>query len=525
LRYLIVILLLLFSFGFSENQKINAIFVLKTDKEIDSSKKGVYTDAKCVYCLEKKLNCFIGQDLTQKNIADIKNEIIEFYKNNNYPFVVVTAPEQKITSGAIKFIVIESKLSDVVVKGNRNFKAKSIKKYIHTKKGEEINSSKMQRDLALINRNPFRNAQAIFKPGKQENTTDMELWVADKSPYRLYAGIDNTGIKATDVNRFFTGINFGNLWGLDHVASYQFTGSFDIHRFYSHTASYTLPLWHYHFLTAFGGYSRIKPKSDLTGIKHDGKSSQISLRYAVPLWPVGKYSHEWAVGIDYKRSNINMSFFDVPFIKNSVNISQLFGKYEGQYLFKKVRLPFYIELYWSPGQLISDQTNADFSELRYGAQSKYFYSILEFSPSFSLPKDFSIFINLRSQISSHNLISSEQYGLGGFYSVRGYAEREVNRDNAVLCNFEVRSPYLKFIRKAKDNLQFLAFIDAATGWDVKSTPNLKNLQYLIGMGPGIRYNISNYLVCRLDLGFKLHKTDIYPHAEPYKFHFSVIGSF
>lgn len=163
--------------------------------------------------------------------------------------------------------------------------------------------------------------------------------------------------------------------------------------------------------------------------------------------------------------------------------------------------------------------------LRYRAKNKYIYGLMQFSPYFSLKNQMSIWFNLRSQLSSSNLIASEQFGLGGYDTVRGYSEREVNKDNAVLLNFEVRSASVKIFKGLINELQFLAFLDTGAGWDKYSTPNVKNFQYLAGIGPGLRYNIKNNLVCRVDLGFKLHKTEANKHADYRRLHFSFIGSF
>jgi hemolysin activation/secretion protein len=527
------------SFGFSDEtvsediqvvkNPINAIFLLEHDENIDSTCNGVQIDlpvlGKYQVKLKQKLEIFISKEISEENIADIKKTILAFYSHIDRPFVVVSTPEQKIHQGAIKFIVEESRLGSVTIKGNKYFTERSLKKYIHTHRGEAIDSAVLERDVAMINRNPFRNASLIVKPGEEKDTTDLELWVADRRTYRVYMGIDNTGISATGHNRFFVGANLGNLWGLDHVVSYQFTTSFDPYRFFSHTATYTLPIFYRHLLTAYGGYSRIRPKTTIPNLNHKGKGAQGSFRYIVPFCPIGKYTHEFDWGYDYKLTNVNMSFLGIPLIRNVVNISQLMVKYQGQYNWSWINLPFSFEVYCSPGETMSDMRNSDFSALRYKAVNHYLYSILTVSPLFILPRGCELYCNFRNQLSTQNLISTEQYGLGGYYSVRGYSENEVYRDNAFLANFEFRFPLLNPLGFASNRLQFLTFLDAGAGWDTHPTPNLKNLQYLIGVGPGFRYSIMNYLTCRFDFGLKLHRTDLEPHAGYYKIHFSLIGSF
>jgi hemolysin activation/secretion protein len=514
----------------SKNQKsvIQTIYLLKEDRKLtDFTKKGVQIEIpKNDLCYEKlkfSLMDFVGKSLNEKNICLIKKTISDYYVNKGHLFAVVTTPEQKIEKGTIKFVITESRLESFEVKGNHYFKKNAYKKYMNLKNNSPIDVAKIRRNVSSINRNPFRNANAIFKSGEKENTTDIEFWVQDRWPYRLYAGIDNTGIKSTGSNRLFTGINFGNLWGLDHVATYQFTTGSNVHRFHSHTMSYTMPLFYTHFLTVYGGLSKIEPKKQIQDVENDGRSGQASIRYIVPLTPITEYSHELNLGFDYKYSNINMCYRGEPFIKNTVNLTQFEAKYEGKYQMEKMTFPFSLELYGSPGKMISKQSNENFSELRYKAKNHYLYSVLQFQPYFQLKRNFTLWINLMNQLSTQNLISSEQIGIGGYNSVRGYPERYINKDNGFLTNIELRSSSMQFTKKYPLHMQLLAFLDAGVGWDSHATPNIKNTRYLISMGPGLRFNIRNYLVSRVDLGLRLKKINGKHHYG--KIHFSLIGSY
>lgn len=508
--------------------KIQAIYILEDDIEIrDFSKKDIqiliknkpFDFTKLIIILRN----YIDKDINEKNISYIKKIISDYYNNEGHLFVVVTTPEQKIKNGTIKFVVKESKLDEFNVFGNKYFKKSIYKSYMNQKKGESIDVGRLKRNLGSLNKNPFREGNLIFKKGKEENSTSIDLVVRDRWPYRFYGGMDNTGIRSTGSNRYFTGINFGNLWGFDHIAAYQYTQSSNVHRFYSHTMTYTMPVFYRHFLTIYGGLSKIEPKRSIVDLKNDGKSGQASIRYIAPLYPIKKFTHEFDIGFDYKYSNINMTYKDIPFIKNKVNITQFEMKYERTYQTDYYCIPFSLEVYISPGKMISHQSNHDFSELRYRARNQYFYSILHFSPYFRLKKDWSLWINLLNQLSTQNLISSEQFGLGGYNTVRGYPERYINRDNGIVTNIELRSPTFLLTKKNPLNIQFLAFFDGGLAWDVHSTPNIKNLKGLASVGPGIRFNFCNYIVSRLDLGFRLNEID---HKYHYgKIHFSVIGSF
>src|SRR5260221_14533544 len=107
-----------------------------------------------------------------------------------------------------------------------------------------------------MNRNHFRRTNVLFSPGMCENTSDIPLITKDRFAWRFYTGGDNTGNNFTGNARWFGGFNWGNVFGMDHTFTYQYTTSSDFHQFQAHTLNYLIPIppWH-HTVTLFGGVS------------------------------------------------------------------------------------------------------------------------------------------------------------------------------------------------------------------------------------------------------------------------------
>ena len=80
--------------------------------------------------------------------------------------------------------------------------------------GEVIYNKVLETDLAWINRNVWRRATAIYKPGSSYGTTDIEVVVRDEKPLNFYLGADNTGFRVTEYERLFIGLNWGNFLDL-----------------------------------------------------------------------------------------------------------------------------------------------------------------------------------------------------------------------------------------------------------------------------------------------------------------------
>ncbi len=483
------------------------------------------------HLLKEKLKpLFYDEPLTLKKIGKIKDAIYEYYHKNKRPVVKVLIPEQNVSTGTLQLIVLEAKIGNVEMKGSEWFDDEKLRDYVRLQLDDSIDSNTLAADLQWINQNPFRQTNVVLKPGELEGTTDVEFWTQDRRPWRIYAGAENTGFESTGEGRLFAGLNWGDVFGLDQILSYQYTTSTDFGRFYAHTGHYTIPLSWRDVFTVFGGYSRVNAKMTLGDMSNTGRSSQVSARYTIPLQPRGTFLHEISFGADYKKTNTNLVFADVPIVAKTAVITQAAFAYNGTHHTSFADTSLNLELFAMPGDYFGHQSNADFDSLRPFAKNNYIYGHLTLIPVFKLPRDFTLSFNTQLQLAGANLLSSEQFGLGGYSTVRGYDEREVNSDNGFLFSTEARTPAIHLInmgnsKKIRDNLQFLAFIDYGIGWDHHLVEGQKKSQYLIGVGPGLRYTLAEYLTLRADLGFKLHRTGLLNDNSLTKFHFSVLASY
>ena len=171
--------------------------------------------------------------------------------------------------------------------------------------------------------------------------------------------------------------------------------------------------------------------------------------------------------------------------------------------------------YLSPGGMTNYNNDAAYNLQRLGALAEYAYEQYAITQSVTnLPMDFLLKVRGLLQVSNENLLPSEELGLGGYDTVRGYQEREVNGDHGFPLSTEVETPAVSLAalfgnNKLKDQLQFLAFVDyGGTGYYQQTPSDVNPSSNLLGVGPGARYNISPYLAVRFDYGFQLINTNL-----------------
>jgi len=468
-----------------------------------------------IVALKKRVRPYFERSLDHHTIMEIKDAVFAYYQDHNQPAVTITIPKQDISDGVLQLVVTEQKLGQVTCKGNTYFSSERIESAIKLEPGETIASDVLNQNLYWLNRNPFREVNAVYVPGK-DGQTDIELLCKDRFPLRLYLGIDNTGNDVTGNNRLYSGVDIGNLFWSDQRLSYQFITSSDFKKLRAHTLYYELPLPWQHMLNIYGGYSRVDAEFSSFGLEEDqfrthGFSVQASMRYDIPLKPKRHLLHEVIWGFDFKRTNNNLSLGGIPVIsEDNVNLTQAMMGYNLGYEIKALTFSWEIEGFYSPGSWISDQTNEDYESLRPYAKNQYVYLRTALAASWRFYNQWTLSNIFRGQLASVNLLPSEEYGVGGYNTVRGYKERLVNGDNVFIWNLELQTPTFSILnplagwKKFRDSMQFLVFFDYGLCGVNKTAPMQEKTEYLMSIGPGVRYTVIPYVSFRADWGFQLH---------------------
>ena len=475
---------------------------------------------------------YLMEPLSKEMVTNIKTDILEYYRKQGFPIISVTTPIQNVSKGVLQFIIVQAKVGKITVHNNKYVDEKKILKAVSAKNGEEIHYPTLTRDLYWINRNPFREANLIFTSGQEPMTTDLEVWVNDRRQYRFYGGIDDYGNDVTGDHRLYCGLMLGNLFWADQRFDYQYSTSLDFSKFMGHALSYVIPLPWKHDLSFIVGYSHVKADYDLTTLTQDltlsthakGFGLQVSMRYTIPFKSSDSFLHELSFGADFKRTNNNLLYSNYPIVDGYANITQLMASYNLGFFSTPIDISWEIEGFYSPGRIVADQRKSDYQQLRPKSEVEYGYFRSSFSAIGKLPKDYKLKTFLRGQVASCNLLPSEEYGIGGYDTVRGYLERIQNGDFAFVGNVELYAPPLSLINVNKkilshEELLLLCFFDI--GWAKKNLGNEgeRRSATLLSVGPGIRYNINTYLSVRLDWGFQLkHLIDNPSHD---RLHFTV----
>ncbi|WP_193213826.1 ShlB/FhaC/HecB family hemolysin secretion/activation protein [Luteolibacter marinus] len=449
--------------------------------------------------LAGELAGWIGKPLTEAGLDRLLEVILRHYDDHDRPMNDVWVPPQSGEAGQLVVEVVEGRIGAVGIEEMSRFNNRLVRRGLHLTEGDLLTSSGLQADLDWLSRNPFRKAELFAAPGDGVSA-DLLLRIDEQRPWRAYAGYDNTGAEAVGENRWFTGFNLGNAFGLDQVLGYQFTMGDSLDRFHAHSLSWEIPLHRlHHFIRLSGAWADVSAVDHQSGlpVNSDGTSWLAGIAYGRPLPRLGEWRQEIRGGLEFKRADNFVIFGQTRFPQTEVDVVQLRGEWQGSGPLWGGRAELQADLVASPGNLTGKNGRQEFDAFRPGADPTYAYGRLEGTWLAPMPGNWSWRLHSTAQLASGALLPTEQLGLGGYDSVRGYGERIQLADSGYAVSAELRTPAAGLFRKDW-LLQGLVFIDHGHGWSEGDGD-----ESLTGIGLGSRLALGSTGTARLDIGWGL----------------------
>jgi hemolysin activation/secretion protein len=178
------------------------------------------------------------------------------YREFGFATVNVTLPQQRLTNGIVRVKVVEGRLSDIIVEGNRYYSTDNVRRALPSLTTNILLNSKwFQPELDRANASQDRQIYPVISPGLEPGTSDLTLKVKDQLPLHEHVEINDKSTPDTPLLRVDTAVQYANLWqreqqiGFDYNFSPQefkpagdFSGFYDQPMVASYSGYYRIPL-------------------------------------------------------------------------------------------------------------------------------------------------------------------------------------------------------------------------------------------------------------------------------------------
>lgn len=384
---------------------------------------------------------YLGRCLTVSDIEHLLGDITKAYIDRGRATARAYLPEQDLSSGQLRVTVLEGRIGALKLNG----RGVNLGGAFPYQVGHELNLRSLEQGIDQINRLQSNHATLDIRPGDVPG--ESVVVVSNQPTRRIYGNIaaDNLGSRATGRYQGAVTVTGESLLGLNDLLSFTRRQSDPLNsdktQSSSETAFASLP---YGPLTFSGGYTVSRYRTDIstlsgTSIRLTGNTKNA---YGSIDWAAYRNRTDQLHLLATLTYKDQRSFIDGQLLSVS---SRKLSVLDLDASFTTTRLPGLITLGfgYSHGltafDALRDMPNlpdgaprAQFDKFRISAA--YFNSVNLGRQRVDLSSVFA------AQLTGDTLYGSEQFAVGGVYSVRGFRETTLANDKGFYLRNEVSAP-------------------------------------------------------------------------------------
>ena len=435
---------------------------------------------------------YTNREVTTEDLERLRTAITMLYVQRGYVTSGAIIPDQAVTEAVVRFQIIEGALTDINIEGARWLWPSYYRRRIALSAGPPVNVYTLQERLQLLQQDPrVERLSAELRRGISPGRNELNVRVTESRPFKAWGDFNNYQSPAVRAERFQTTFAHESLTGNGDRLQVTYGQSIPINNttgvFPMINVSYVLPITAYD-TSLVVGYRR----SDFEVVTEPFKTLAIeghteifsvglqqpvyrSLQHHVNLGVQGEYLYN-------KNLLLGQPFnFFAGYHNGVANIAAL--RFLQDWTYRTHDVIIGVRSRFSVGLDVLDATTNSGPV----ADGRYFSWVgqVQGLHRFEQYAGMQLLGRLDLQLTNDRLFPLEQMPIGGRYSVRGYRELSLLRDNSFLFSIEPRLPIARWLFDAREDLvQIAPFFDYARAWAAKDSN--EDPRSLMSVGVGLR---------------------------------------
>lgn len=445
----------------------------------------VYTEKQIAYLYKD----MIGKQISLADVYGIAEKLTAKYRNEGYVLTQVVIPPQTIDGGNVRLRVVEGFVENVTIQGATQNNIGYMQEFADKiKAAKPLNAKSLERYVLLMNDLSGVSARAVLSPSKTPGASDVTL-IVEQKPYDLFFQVDNRGSRYLGALQANAGVRLNNIFGMYEAINLQTVTAPDgwpTRELDYFGASWTQPLNHEGTrMTLSGSVTSTAPGFDLEAFDVRGLAKSAGVEVTHPFVRSRMQNLFGSVKFNYLNSE-RKDNLGLGTTEDRLRVLRAGGTW--QFTDKMVGInTMTAEL--SKGLSIlgaSDKNDAGLT--RALGDPDFFKSTLEISRLQRLSDKFELFASASGQKSSHTLLASEEFGIGGATYGSAYDNSEITGEDGIAFRTELRVN--NAFDHSFDMLQFYGFYDVGKVWDRDNAIVKDQERSLASTGLGSRFTIN-----------------------------------
>jgi hemolysin activation/secretion protein len=456
---------------------------------------------------------FTQRELGSEELEQARRAVTVHYVRHGYVNSGAVIPDQSPTNGIVLMRIVEGKLSEINVHGNKWLRDGYIRSHLERWSDPPLNLPELQQGLQLLRQNPnVSQINAEMKPGSSPGEGLLDVRVKDEQPFRLGLQVDNQrppSVGAVQISLLTADMNLTGhsdpvlfRYGIANSTEngVEWSGADNLE------GSYELPVTRYDTTVGVHGSRLNTSIIENPFLSLDIKSLTTTIGFVVrqPLYQSPNQEVAFSVGFDHRenessllgeRFNISPGAVDGLMKVSVLRLSQeWFQRGPNHVLALRSTFNIGLDVWDATDDGISSHPDARF--FSWLGQAQYVQRLFNTQNQ--------MILRLSGQMTAEPLLALEQISIGGFNTVRGYPENTLVRDRGIISSVEFRV-LLLFNKSGEGMLSLAPFFDFGGGWNIPDSPSPTTIY---STGIGCLFKPSKHFSAEVYWGYRIKDVEV-----------------
>lgn len=455
--------------------------------------------------LQELARPYLGRMVGVDELDELRRLITHHYIDKGYVTSGATFPPNALQGKTLRISIVEGKLGEMRIEGEEWLREGYIKSRLIPDADEPLNMNVLQNRFRLLLTDPlFDHMNGRLIPGMERGISILDLEVARARPYQLSFVANNYRTPSIGAEAEGGAGWLRNLTGQGDVIDFSYMQSYGTRQY---GGSWLMPIWDYgtkaYFLSSHANSRIIEPSLRQLGIQSETFSVEGGLNQQL----LDNIDRRLTVsaGVGFKQNTTliqggNFSFIlgQCPTCSNTqVSFLRLSQEYIERWATQvlALRSTFSVGLDAFGATVSNNYGGSGGSYNPLNPSSRYFSWLGQGQYNWQLPYVAGLNLVMKGniQLSNAPLLPLERIAIGGRYTVRGYRENLMVKDNGYSGTLELHAPVLSSLNEglpADYQFDLVPFVDYGAAWNnPDSAGGSTSAHYLCSTGVGFQLKL------------------------------------
>ena len=433
---------------------------------------------------------FLQSDISLATLYGIASAIESRYREDGYILSRAIVPAQSVSDGVYRIQVIEGYVTNVVLEGEVGASRGLIERYLgRIPESRPVNIGDIERYLLLMNDLPGITGTGVLRPSGSDVGAAELVVTAQRKRFDGFALVDNRGSEFTGEQGAALGLSANSFTPFGEQTELVLFSALDDEEQRVAQITYEQQIGSDGLkIRGLASYGDSEPGGSIEALEVEQETLLLSVEAEYPYIRSRRFNFSVSAGFDFIEQDSDVFGGTQPVVDDSLRVLHATAFFDYRDSFNGANSA---EFGIRQGLPILGATDKDDTVVSRVEGDGTFTSLnAEVARLQRITSEINLLARVAGQYGFTELLSTEEFEIGGLTFGRGYDPSELTGDSGVGASVELQfsqAPGWTFLQ----SYQLYAFYDFGVVWNTDS--NTPSQESLASAGIGVRTNLTDWL--------------------------------